>query len=456
MEGLDVHRNPAPGRIIDRRNVVDLTNTPSPVAEQRSNPLSNPNRSKTGSAPSRSDRLHGAALAPPTSTVRSTGSASTLPLTASGAQNRPQGLGNLASSVEEDFGSSILKSLGQSTPRPNHKKTTAYNSYIKPATPGAFRPQGTNSTFNKAFQPQTARPAQHGQTDGWPSWLINGQSNLGVKFPSGPSRLPARPVADDNPAEMFNLDDAPVTAEDDVRHQGDADDHMRELLSGAIGDAEGDMGDDAVKEGEDVVDGFAKGVRLMPHQVRGVRWMRSRESGRKYGGILADVSGWSNVDIGHSPLTFTDQDMGLGKTVQTLARIVEGAPTAQERKAGFKGGTLWVSAVSLPKTTLRSSRIVAPLAVMEQWAAEVRNKTSPGRIKVSTHHGPSRSKCMCLFHFLECEPTYPQRAKHWNRSMSLLPLFKPSHLNLVHTRHPQTRNPPIRMLPTASASAARL
>jgi SNF2 family DNA or RNA helicase len=28
----------------------------------------------------------------------------------------------------------------------------------------------------------------------------------------------------------------------------------------------------------------------MPHQVRGVRWMRDRETGRKHGGILADVS----------------------------------------------------------------------------------------------------------------------------------------------------------------------
>ena len=43
-------------------------------------------------------------------------------------------------------------------------------------------------------------------------------------------------------------------------------------------------------QGEDVVDGFAKGITLMPHQVRGTQWMKSRETGRKYGGILADVS----------------------------------------------------------------------------------------------------------------------------------------------------------------------
>lgn len=37
------------------------------------------------------------------------------------------------------------------------------------------------------------------------------------------------------------------------------------------------------------------------------------------------------------------QDMGLGKTVQTLARIVEGKPTAAEKKAGYKAGTLYVN-----------------------------------------------------------------------------------------------------------------
>jgi SNF2 family DNA or RNA helicase len=38
-------------------------------------------------------------------------------------------------------------------------------------------------------------------------------------------------------------------------------------------------------------------------------------------------------------------------------------------------------------------RIVAPLAVMEQWATEASTKTVPGRLKVTTHHGPSRTKC---------------------------------------------------------------
>lgn len=68
----------------------------------------------------------------------------------------------------------------------------------------------------------------------------------------------------------------------------EADEHMRELLSGAVGDGEEET--EGMEEGEDMVDGFAKGIRLMPHQVRGVKWMRQREKNKRYGGILADVS----------------------------------------------------------------------------------------------------------------------------------------------------------------------
>ncbi|GFZ45489.1 Hydrolase acting on acid anhydrides to facilitate cellular and subcellular movement [Saitozyma sp. JCM 24511] len=252
------------------------------------------------------------------------------PLGSSSAPNRPKPRTELLGS-------------GSSKPpaRPN-TSTTSYSSYIKPATPGAFR-----QNVERVEPLAATRPSRPGYVDGWPTWVAPAP----VKKVS-----PIAPPAIDDGTESFNIDVA-ITAADQAKHMGDADEHMRELLSGAIGDGEGDMGDDAVKEGEDAVEGFVESIRLMPHQVRGVRWMRGRETGRKYGGILAD-------------------DMGLGKTVQALARIVEGVHTAPERKAGFKAGTL----------------IVTPLAVMEQWAEEIRKKTAPGRLKVTTHHGPARTK----------------------------------------------------------------
>ncbi|WWC86455.1 uncharacterized protein L201_001332 [Kwoniella dendrophila CBS 6074] len=250
------------------------------------------------------------------------------------------------------------KAVAPSTDRP----TNGYSSYIKPATPNAFKADNRQSQQPKqTFSKPSHQPAFTSQNQQWPTWVQNGQANP-VLVHSGPipkpiSSKPKEVEIDDVPREDFNLDAVPITAEDYQRFNGDADKHMQELLSGAIGDGEGDMGDEGIKEGDDIVEGFADGIKLMPHQVRGVKWMKQRESGRKYGGILAD-------------------DMGLGKTVQTLARIVEGVATAAEKRAGYKAGTL----------------IIAPLAVMEQWATEARTKTKPGQLKVTTHHGPSRTK----------------------------------------------------------------
>lgn len=185
------------------------------------------------------------------------------PLGSSSAPNRPKPRTELLGS-------------GSSKPPARPKtSTTSYSSYIKPATPGAFR-----QNVERVEPLAATRPSRPGYVDGWPTWVAPAP----VKKVS-----PIAPPAIDDGTESFNIDVA-ITAADQAKHMGDADEHMRELLSGAIGDGEGDMGDDAVKEGEDAVEGFVESIRLMPHQVRGVRWMRGRETGRKYGGILADVS----------------------------------------------------------------------------------------------------------------------------------------------------------------------
>ena len=90
---------------------------------------------------------------------------------------------------------------------------------------------------------------------------------------------------------------------------------------------------------------------LMEHQKLGLAWMKSMEEGSNRGGILAD-------------------DMGLGKTIQALALIV--ARNSNDRAC---------------KTTL----IVCPVALLRQWAAEIKSKLKPNhQLKVYTLHSEKR------------------------------------------------------------------
>lgn len=90
---------------------------------------------------------------------------------------------------------------------------------------------------------------------------------------------------------------------------------------------------------------------LMPHQRIGLEWLLKHENGADKGGILAD-------------------DMGLGKTIQALALIFANPPKNPARK-----------------TTL----IVAPLSLLQQWPREIDEKTKPGhKLRVHKFHGKGR------------------------------------------------------------------
>ncbi|OCF35283.1 hypothetical protein I316_02829 [Kwoniella heveanensis BCC8398] len=94
-------------------------------------------------------------------------------------------------------------------------------------------------------------------------------------------------------------------------------------------------------------------IQLMPHQVLGVDFMLKQEKNLKHlGGINGDA-------------------MGLGKTVQSIALLA--CNPSQDPKI---------------KTTL----ILAPLALLTQWKSEIETKCTPNLMRVLIYHGPKRPK----------------------------------------------------------------
>jgi SNF2 family DNA or RNA helicase len=129
------------------------------------------------------------------------------------------------------------------------------------------------------------------------------------------------------------------------------------------------------EEEEEEDDGTVEGikVKLLPHQVEGLEWMKERELGTRKkgtvpkGGILAD-------------------DMGLGKTLQSISLIVSNPkPTTTEDRDK--------DAPKIPSKTDKCTLVVAPLALIRQWELEIKEKVEESRqLRVCVHHGPQRTK----------------------------------------------------------------
>lgn len=150
--------------------------------------------------------------------------------------------------------------------------------------------------------------------------------------------------------------------------------------------------DEEEEEEEEEDDGTVEGLKaqLLPHQRDGVNWMCDKETGKRKakgtlpkGGILAD-------------------DMGLGKTIQAIALLLSNRkPTnARTRKADDSDDDSDSDEEDtedrrpkLPPGVSKSTLVVAPLALIKQWEAEIKEKVEDThRMSVCVYHGNSRAK----------------------------------------------------------------
>jgi len=104
-----------------------------------------------------------------------------------------------------------------------------------------------------------------------------------------PRPTPKSAVVEDDGEQDVDVE-ADVNAQDEHEYSGKSatqvEDDVKDLFKGTAVNHEVE-----IKEGDDVVEKFTDGFRLLRHQIQARVWMEERETGGSHGGILADDMG---------------------------------------------------------------------------------------------------------------------------------------------------------------------
>lgn len=211
--------------------------------------------------------------------------------------------------------------------------------------------------------------------------LRNSQSRFLVETPTKMNETPTKPwrskqmPVSTTPLQRKQTSSSATPLQSTQVSAIDRERQLQNMLSGIV----------SVMEDVDLNKARVEGLRcqLLPHQIQGVDWMQQRERGKRKGGILAD-------------------DMGLGKTVQMLALIlkhrhledVKGDEKKDEEEE--KDPRIIRCYETVMASNTKTTLIIAPLAVIEQWQREATDKTA-GKLSVFIHHGSQRAKTTTPF-----------------------------------------------------------
>ncbi|KAL7547677.1 hypothetical protein ACHAWF_010962 [Thalassiosira exigua] len=147
------------------------------------------------------------------------------------------------------------------------------------------------------------------------------------------------------------------------------------------------------------------GITLMDYQVQGIKWLLKKETDpapapyyrkvKEKGRVmyLCEITQSSQAEP-PKPIrgSILCDDMGLGKSIQTIGLILLSPPAGVEYKvpAASDVAKSPVPANPSPDSAKRCTLIVCPVSVLSNWTDQVSQFVAPGVLSVQLYHGANR------------------------------------------------------------------